>query len=47
VMMADWIGNRDNMIHDFLRAIAPSIRETVEPNGHAVEELAKSLAKAN
>lgn len=29
VMMADWIGNRDNMIHDYLRAIAPTIRESV------------------
>jgi hypothetical protein len=26
VMMADWIGKRDDMIHTFLEAIAPSIR---------------------
>jgi hypothetical protein len=26
VMMADWIGNRDDMIHAFLEAIAPTIR---------------------
>src|SRR5207247_1506466 len=25
VMMADWIGNRDDMIHTFLEAIAPTI----------------------
>ena len=47
VMMADWIGNRDNMIHEFLRAVAPSIRDTVQPNGHAIEELARSAVRAN
>lgn len=26
VMMADWIGNRDDMIHTFLEAIAPAIK---------------------
>src|SRR6266513_1767612 len=33
VMMADWIGNRDDMIHSFLEAIAPTIRR-VAGNGH-------------
>jgi hypothetical protein len=36
VMMADWIGNRDDMIHTFLEAIAPTIRR-VAGNGHAGE----------
>ena len=36
VMMADWIGNRDDMIHTFLEAIAPTIRR-VAGNGHVVE----------
>jgi hypothetical protein len=34
VMMADWIGNRDDMIHTFLDAVAPSIRR-VASHGHA------------
>ena len=34
VMMADWIGNRDDMIHTFLEAIAPTIKR-VAGNGHA------------
>jgi hypothetical protein len=33
VMMADWIGNRDDMIHTFLEAVAPTIRR-VAANGH-------------
>src|SRR2546422_8190859 len=32
VMMADWIGNRDDMIHTFLEAIAPAIKH-VASNG--------------
>jgi len=32
VMMADWIGNRDDMIHTFLEAIAPTIKR-VAGNG--------------
>src|SRR5437667_49249 len=32
VMMADWIGNRDDMIHTFLEAIAPTIKH-VASNG--------------
>lgn len=32
VMMADWIGNRDDMIHTFLEAIAPTIKH-VAGNG--------------
>ncbi len=42
VMMADWIGNRDDMIHTFLEAIAPTIRR-VAGNG-AVP--AKGIAEA-
>ena len=30
VMMADWIGKRDDMIHTFLDAIAPTIRHVAE-----------------
>ena len=30
VMMADWIGNRDDMIHGYLRHIAPAIRRATE-----------------
>ncbi|HYV09256.1 MAG TPA: hypothetical protein VEL81_06760 [Thermoplasmata archaeon] len=33
VMMADWIGNRDDMIHTFLEAIAPTIKR-VAGNGN-------------
>jgi hypothetical protein len=28
VMMADWIGKRDDMIHTFLEAVAPAIRQS-------------------
>ena len=31
VMMADWIGKRDDLIHTFLDAIAPAIRQASEP----------------
>src|SRR5438094_4296641 len=49
VMMADWIGNRDDMIHTFLEAIAPTIRR-VAGNGavpakgiaEAIDEVARS-----
>jgi hypothetical protein len=30
VMMADWIGNRDDMIHRFLDYLAPSVRRAAE-----------------
>jgi len=33
VMMADWIGNRDDMIHTFLDAVAPSIKAVAGGNG--------------
>jgi len=33
VMMAEWIGNRDNMIHSYLRSISPSIRDSVRGRG--------------
>jgi hypothetical protein len=35
VMMADWIGKRDDMIHTFLEAIAPAIRQTAANGGNA------------
>lgn len=37
VMMADWIGNRDDMIHTFLDAVAPAIRRAAG-NGHLSED---------
>jgi len=30
VMMADWIGNRDDMIHRYLELIAPQVRQARE-----------------
>ena len=42
VMMADWIGNRDDMIHTFLEAVAPAIRR-VAGNGHAAAAPAVEL----
>lgn len=48
VMMADWIGNRDDMIHTFLEAVAPAIR-TVASNGNghasALVEVADEVAR--
>src|SRR3989442_11702077 len=48
VMMADWIGNRDDMIHTFLEAIAPTIKH-VASNGtvptRAIIELAAEPAR--
>ena len=43
VMMAEWIGNRDEMIHSFLRKIAPSIRESVRPWSPALPLIAESV----
>ena len=40
VLMADWIGNRDDMIHQYLGLIAPSIREA------AAQALAEAPAVA-
>jgi len=40
VMMADWIGNRDNMIHDYLKMVAPAIRETIQENRQVIAEVA-------
>src|SRR5438132_14103006 len=53
VMMADWIGNRDDMIHTFLEAIAPTIRR-VAGNGavpakgiaEPIDEVARSSSVA-
>ena len=44
VMMAEWIGNRDNMIHSYLRAISPSIRESVRDRGMDVAIVAARIA---
>jgi hypothetical protein len=48
VMMADWIGNRDDMIHTFLEAIAPTIK-SVAGNGpvptRAIVEVAPEVAR--
>ena len=48
VMMADWIGNRDDMIHTFLEAIAPTIKH-VAGNGtvptRAIIEVAGETAR--
>lgn len=45
VMMADWIGKRDDMIHTFLEAIAPAIRQTAA-NGDDASGLADVAEKA-
>ncbi len=45
VMMADWIGKRDDMIHTFLEAIAPSIRE-VAANGVEAVPAGRAAEKA-
>ena len=44
VMMAEWIGNRDYMIHSYLRAISPSIRESVRDRGMDVSTVAARIA---
>ncbi len=44
VMMAEWIGNRDNMIHSYLRAISPSIRDSVRDRGIDVATVAARVA---
>jgi len=44
VMMAEWIGNRDNMIHSYLRAISPSIRESVREQKIDVATVAARVA---
>jgi len=50
VMMADWIGNRDDMIHMFLEAIAPTIRR-VAGNGavpsKAIVEVIDEVARGS
>ncbi len=43
VLMADWIGNRDDMIHQYLATIAPSVREAAE--AHAVAESRVSVSE--
>jgi len=44
VMMAEWIGNRDNMIHAYLRSISPAIRESVRERGVDVARVAERVA---
>jgi len=48
VMMADWIGNRDDMIHAFLDSIAPAIKR-VAGNGNvptrAIVEVADEVGR--
>jgi len=50
VMMADWIGNRDDMIHTFLDAIAPAVKQVAGNGGNVageVADLAKGIARGN
>ena len=42
VMMADWIGNRDDLIHRYLRAVAPHMREAAAVASIAPERRAAS-----
>ncbi len=39
VMMADWIGNRDDMIHTFLEAIAPTVKRVANSGNVPVRAL--------
>ncbi len=34
VLMADWIGNRDDMLHAYVREVAPAIREAAQSGSH-------------
>ena len=43
VMMGDWIGTRDDMIHAFLREVAPGIRESIRESGR-LEALVEDVA---
>jgi len=48
VMMAEWIGNRDDMLHTFLDAIAPTIREVARGGTLSPEpliEMAEGIAR--
>ena len=45
VMMADWIGKRDDMIHTFLDAVAPAIRR-VATGGVELAEMASARQQA-
>ena len=47
VMMGDWIGTRDDMIHAFLREVAPGIRASIRESGRLealVEEVTATRA---
>ncbi|OGS49932.1 MAG: hypothetical protein A3K65_04365 [Euryarchaeota archaeon RBG_16_68_12] len=46
VMMADWIGNRDNLIHEYLRMIAPAIRDNGQEGRQVVAEIARPAVRA-
>jgi len=43
VMMADWIGNRDDMIHAFLEAIAPTIRMIAGNTGAPARAMVEAI----
>jgi len=43
VMMADWIGNRDDMIHAFLEAIAPTIRKIAGHSAVPAQTLVEAI----
>ena len=43
VMMGDWIGTRDDMIHAFLREVAPGIRASIRESGR-LEALVEDVA---
>jgi len=46
VLMADWIGNRDDMIHQYLAMIAPSVRQAAEVYG-AIEKVQVPVAETS
>jgi hypothetical protein len=46
VMMADWIGNRDDMIHTFLEAIAPTIRRVAANGSLPSRAIAETIDEA-
>ena len=46
VMMADWIGNRDDMIHTFLEAVAPAIKAVAANGNMAANGIAEAVEPA-
>src|SRR5438094_8073590 len=47
VMMADWIGNRDDMIHSFLEAIASTNRRVARIRHCAKSAIAETLSEVS